>query len=284
MLIPPYLLDLGKKHPEHKLWVENLPSLIQALTDRWNLKLEAPFLKHASCSYVAPCWVNEEYRAVLKIGLPHEEARDEIEGLRSLNGKPTVHLLHVDKKANAMLLEVCMPGTHLHRLPEEEQDEVICKLLPEIWETAFDVRTFRPLGEMVSHWNKETYEDLENFPDAELAKVGCRIKEKLIATTRKQVLLATDLHAGNVLKAERRDWLVIDLKPYYGDPTYDLTQHLLNCKERLRLNPAETIQRLAKLTGLNPKRLTAWMFARLASEEKGKHQALALRFKDFDYG
>jgi len=38
------------------------------------------------------------------------------------------------------------------------------------------------------------------------------------------VLLATDLHAGNVLRSERKPWLVIDPKLFIGDPAYDATQ------------------------------------------------------------
>ena len=47
------------------------------------------------------------------------------------------------------------------------------------------------------------------------------------------MLLCTDLHAGNVLAAEREPWLVIDPKPDVGDPTYDVLQHLHNCYVRL---------------------------------------------------
>jgi len=48
------------------------------------------------------------------------------------------------------------------------------------------------------------------------------------------VLLATDLHAGNVLRAQREPWLVIDPKPFLGDPAYDATQHLFNSRGSTR--------------------------------------------------
>jgi streptomycin 6-kinase len=48
------------------------------------------------------------------------------------------------------------------------------------------------------------------------------------------------LVAGNVLRAAREPWLVIDPKPFIGDPAYDATQHLLNCVERLRADPLGT--------------------------------------------
>ena len=35
---------------------------------------------------------------------------------------------------------------------------------------------------------------------------------------------------GHVLSGQRRPWLLIDPKPYVGDPHYDVLQHLLNCR------------------------------------------------------
>jgi len=279
MYIPDYLTKLGNKHPEHLPWLDSLPKIILKVSRDWNLTLDKPFLEHATCSYVAPCLTGEGKQAVLKIGLPHEEALHEIEGLQVLKGTPTVRLLNFDKVSNAMLLERCIPGVHLASFPERRQDEVICGLLPQIWEASYPKNNFRPLAEMVEQWNKETYEDLDKFPDPILAKEACLLKEELVASTRRQVLLATDLHAGNVLQAQRKDWLVIDIKPYIGDPAYDLTQHLLNCKERLHSDPGQTIHRLAKLSEISVDRLKDWIFARLASENGGRNQALALKIK-----
>ncbi|HEX2090839.1 MAG TPA: aminoglycoside phosphotransferase family protein [Longimicrobiaceae bacterium] len=82
------------------------------------------------------------------------------------------------------------------------------------------------------------------------------------------MLLATDLHAGNVLRAVREPWLVIDPKPFVGDPAYDATQHLFNCRARLRADPDGTIQRFAELLELDPERVRLWTFARAAAEPR----------------
>jgi streptomycin 6-kinase len=81
-------------------------------------------------------------------------------------------------------------------------------------------------------------------------------------------LLATDLHAGNVLRSERKPWLVIDPKPYVGDPAYDVTQHLFNCDVRLRSDPDGMIRRMADLLGLGHERIRLWTFARAAAEPR----------------
>jgi len=80
------------------------------------------------------------------------------------------------------------------------------------------------------------------------------------------VLLCTDLHAGNILAAEREPWLLIDPKPYVGDPTYDAVQHLLNCDVRLHTEPDRLLARIADLLELDAERLRLWLFARCVQE------------------
>ncbi len=71
------------------------------------------------------------------------------------------------------------------------------------------------------------------------------------------MLLLTDLHAGNVLSAGREPWLVIDPKPYLGDPAYDPLQHLLNCPGRLQADPAGLADRMAGLCERRPRAVPA---------------------------
>jgi streptomycin 6-kinase len=81
-------------------------------------------------------------------------------------------------------------------------------------------------------------------------------------------MLATDLHAGNVLRSGREPWLVIDPKPFVGDPAYDATQHLFNCAARLRADPRGTIARIADLLAVDRERVRLWTFARAAAEPR----------------
>jgi len=88
------------------------------------------------------------------------------------------------------------------------------------------------------------------------------------ATSAADVLLVTDLHAGNVLRAEREPWLAIDPKPFVGDRSYDATQHLLNCRQRMLSSPEDTIARVAGLLEVDSERVRLWMFARTAAEPR----------------
>jgi streptomycin 6-kinase len=98
--------------------------------------------------------------------------------------------------------------------------------------------------------------------DAGLARVGIELFQALPGTAERSVLLCTDLHPDNVLAAAREPWLVIDPKPYVGDPTYDPLQHMVNCPRRLLTDPAGFAHRMADLLGLDPARLRQWVFAR----------------------
>lgn len=214
---------------------------------------------------MAPVVLADGTSAVLKLGMPHMEGEHEIQGLRFWDGDPTVRLLEAQDELGAMLLERCEPGTVLRELPEPEQDLVIAGLLRRLWRSPSTPHRFRPLSVMLDYWSDETLADMEQWADAGLVHEGLRLFQELPLTAPKEVLLATDLHAGNVLGSEREPWLVIDPKPFVGDPAYDATQHLFNCEERLRSDSEGTIGRLADLLGVDRERVQLWTFARVAA-------------------
>ena len=90
------------------------------------------------------------------------------------------------------------------------------------------------------------------------------------------MLLVTDLHAGNVLRAQRKPWLVIDPKPFVGDRAYDATQHLFNCESRLLVDPLGTIGEFSGLLDVSAERVLRWMFARSSAEPRDEWNAESL--------
>jgi streptomycin 6-kinase len=267
--IPARLATACSKTPERTAWLARIPEVLGELALRWSLTLGAPFDGPAvSCAWVAPVTRADGTRAVLKLGMPHMEGEQEIQGLRFWSGDPTVRLLDADDDLGAMLLERCEPGGSLRRLPESEQDSIIAGLLRRLWRKPPAQTAFRPLSSMIAYWTVESLRDAERWPDAGLVGEGLRLFRELPESATKEALLATDLHAGNVLQAQREPWLVIDPKPFAGDPAYDATQHLLNCKRRMRMDPHGTIRRFADLLGVGHERVRLWMFARTAAEPR----------------
>lgn len=269
VIIPGRLEATCRKSPERAAWLAQLPTILGDLGQRWSLKLGAPFdCEEVSCSWVAPVMRKDSSPAVLKLGMPHMEGQHEIAGLRFWNGDPTVRLLEADENLGVMLMERCETGTALRMLPEPEQDLVIARLLRRMWRLPHAPHPFRPLSVMTAYWSTETLASSHRWPDSGLVREGLHLFAELHRTAPQEALLATDLHAGNVLRAEREPWLVIDPKPFIGDPAYDATQHLLNCDARLRSDPDGTTRRFAELLGVDHERVRLWTFARAAAEPR----------------
>jgi streptomycin 6-kinase len=200
--------------------------------------------------------------------MPHMEGMHEIAGLRLHDGDPAVRLLASEERVNAMLLERCAPGTPLRTVFQPDQDVIIAGLLKRFWRPTEEPHPFRPLSTLINYWITQSRRDEARWHDHALVTRGIAMLQELASTSFSSMLIATDLHAGNVLASTREPWLVIDPKPFVGDTAFDATQHLLNSRSRLRFNSRDTIQRMASLLELDYERVWKWTFARLAAEPR----------------
>ena len=283
--VPTYLqasTDVGG--PARVAWLAALPNRVEELTARWGLDLGEPFDPGGNCAWVAPGTDRSGREVVLKLAWQHIEALHEAEGLAALGGQGAVevyafeHLAPArpgggppgDTDTTAMLLERCRPGTELRGRPEAEQHVVVTDLLRSVW--AVDLPSdhpFRPLSVMADDWVVRAEARLAADParlDGGLAREGLALFRELSRPGPTEVLLFTDLHAGNVLSGQRRPWLLIDPKPYVGDPHYDVLQHLLNCNGSLQADPIGLLTEVADLAGLDAGRVRQWLFARCVQE------------------
>jgi streptomycin 6-kinase len=286
--VPTYLqasTDVGG--PARAEWLSALPDRVEELSARWGLDLGEPFEPGGNCSWVAPGTDRGGRDIVLKVAWPHTEARHEAEGLALLGGQGAVgvyafeHLAPArsgsesdgDTNTTALLLERCRPGTELRARPEAEQHVVVTALLRSVW--AVDLppdHPLRPLSMMADDWAVRAEARLAADPsrlDSGLAREGLALFRELPRSAATEVLLLTDAHAGNVLSGQRRPWMLIDPKPYVGDPHYDVLQHLLNCNGSLQADPIGLLTRVADLAGLDAGRVRQWLFARCVQEILG---------------
>ncbi len=252
-------------------WLTTLWKTIERLETAWSIRLGEPFQPGGQTAWVAPT-VGDDENLVVKVLWRHREAEHEADGLRVWDGRGAVRLHaaeEMDAETIALLLERCRPGTALKARPEPEQDLVIAGLLRRLWREPPVGHRFRTLQSMCELWADKFEEqagDSRRRLDPGLAREGIALFRQLPANAERDVLLCTDLHADNVLAAEREPWLVIDPKPYVGDPTYDAIQHVLNCDARLHVDPHALVRRMADLLGLDPERLGLWLFARCVQE------------------
>jgi len=250
-------------------WLARLPTIVDELADRWSLRTSEPFEPGGDCSWVARVRDPAGQSLVLKVGFRHVESEHEAAGLLEWGGDGAV-LLHdatEDDDTLALLLEACDPGTELGRQePEDRQDEIVVGLLRRLWREPSEGHPFRPLQEMCDQWADEYASKPDQRLDAGIARDGLSLFRDLARTADQSVLLLTDLHGANILAARREPWLVIDPKPYVGDPCYDLLQHMLNCQERLTADPVGLARRMADLAELDADRVLLWLFARCVQE------------------
>ncbi len=253
-------------HPDRVRWTAALPQVVADVARRWSLTVGRPFEPGGASSWVAPARDAAGTAVVLKVGWPHAESAHEADALAVWAGDGAVRLLdavHLEGSVlhgDALLLERCDPGTPLaSALAPPEQDVLVAGLLQRLWVAPPADHPFRPLAQMCEAWADEV-----DGPVDGLVGLGVDLLRSLPAVAEDDVLLATDLHAGNVLAAAREPWLAIDPKPYVGERAYDLVQHLLNHPERLLADARGLVSRVADLAAVDDERVRWWVLARCA--------------------
>ena len=271
VVLPRNLVDPAGRDGWAQWLAATLPEAIQQSQELWSLTVGEPFQPGGQTAWVAPAHDRSGASLVLKVVWPHPEAAHEADGLRAWAGNGAV-LLRAAKDfagASALLLERCVPGYPLSDRAEAEQDAVIVGLLQRLWIRPAAAHRFEPLQAMCELWATRFEQDagIDGAGiDPGLVRAGIALFRELPASAADQVLLCTDLHAGNVLAAEREPWLVIDPKPYVGDRAYDVLQYLLNCDERLAADPRGLATHMAGLLDLDTERVLLWLFARCVLE------------------
>jgi streptomycin 6-kinase len=273
--IPPELADaVGEDGlPERFEWLAALPGVVEQIASEWELELGQPYLPGGQCAWVAPAGNPAGEKLVLKIGWRHPEAEHEADALRFWDGDGAVRCVKALSRADttALLLERCVPGEQLAQArPEREQDVVIAGLIRRLWtREPVDGQPFGSLARMCdqwAHWFERECEAAGRGIDPGLARAGMAVLRELPRSADRSVLLCTDLHAGNVLSSGREPWLVIDPKPFIGDPAFEPVQHMFNCDERLTSDPEGLSRRMSELLELDAERVRLWLFARCVQE------------------
>jgi streptomycin 6-kinase len=267
--IPPRLIETLAQWPtpEGAEWQRELPARLARLIDRWELTLGPPYLPGGVTSYVARARRADGTLAVLKVVIPHREARDEADALRVWAGNGAVALLDSMREEHALLLEHCDPGTALGDL--SDHDAILdagADVLSQLWDADAPAEPFEPL-EAVTDWFAELVTERQ-------ARLGRPLPQPLVdeavealrelpRTAARRVVLHHDFHPGNVLAATRAPWLAIDPKPQVGDPAFDPLQLILQTGDPLATpDPATTIRsrllRVSERLGVDPERVRAW--------------------------
>jgi streptomycin 6-kinase len=208
MRIPPSLEHEWRRDPD---WLAALPRLVSECAERWRLELEEPL--DTPHSLVIPAG-----EVVLKLNAPsHFEADHEAEALERWHGRGAVRLVGRDDERRALLVERCLPGTQLWESTEDER-AVVMELLPRLWNPPTEPHPFGLLATESARWAQEVPRRYElGGGPFEPTLLDYAVDVFRTVDPAATALVNQDLHGGNVLRAEREPWLVIDPKPLVGE-------------------------------------------------------------------
>ncbi len=260
-MLPARLQRLGEERAGAG-WLATLPGLVEQCADRWSVVVGAAY-PDSSLAFVAPVTRRGGTDAVLKIQYPHRESDLEAEALRVWDGDGAIRVLDRDAERHALLLERCVPGTHLAGRDPDAALGVMIDLLPRLW---------KPAGRPFTSLEAEAHRWIDQLPTA-WERAGAPFKFGLVQVARDllaslavsqgpQVLVHQDLHADNVLRAQREPWLAIDPKPLVGEREFAVASIVRSAE--LGHSPTLVQHRLDRLTrelDLDRERARGWAVA-----------------------
>ncbi|MEU9509506.1 aminoglycoside phosphotransferase family protein [Micromonospora sp. NPDC048170] len=245
--------------PAGREWLAALPGRLADCAARWSLRVGQPFA-YAFASLALPAELPDGTPAVLKLQYPDPDSIHEATALEHWAGVGAARLLAHDPERRALLVERCVPGTPLHALRTDEALDVAVGLLPRLWQPAG--APFTPLAEEAAGWMERLPEDWERAGrpyERRLLDAALGLLADLVGSQGEQVLVNQDLHAGNVLRATREPWLVIDPKPLTGDREFGVVALVRGAE--LGHSPDAVRHRLDRLSGelgLDRERVRGW--------------------------
>jgi streptomycin 6-kinase len=279
----PDALSWWRDAPDGAAWLDRLPRLAEECAQQWELELGPPFTG-GNVSLVLPAG-----DAVLKLNFPDEESEHEADALALWGGDGTVRLLAHDPGRRALLIERCRPGTTLWEVEDERAaTRIAAALLLRIWRPPPPDHPFRLLATEAARWAAELpgqWERLGRPFDRSLLDEAVATARDLSASQQDLVVVHQDFHGGNVLRAQREPWLVIDPKPLVGERAFDAASLLRDRPDELARDPAPArrvgnrVDQLTDELGVDRERLRGWgvvhALAWGVSESKLEHDMVA---------
>jgi streptomycin 6-kinase len=213
-----------------RAWLRALPELLETFAKQWQLTLGEPFMP-LNYNYVVAAKRADGSDAVLKMGVPRDDLRFELEALRHYAGGASIELLEADAAGGAMLLERASPGAPILSLDDDQlATRIAARLMRKLWSApaaGHALPSVADWGEAFAQL-RERHGGRSGPIPAELFAYAEGLYFELDESRKHEVVLHGDLHHWNIVSAEREPWLAIDPHGLVGDPGFEVGSWMRN--------------------------------------------------------
>ncbi|WP_275786881.1 aminoglycoside phosphotransferase family protein [Bacillus sp. Cr_A10] len=220
---------IGAFGKDGKEFLYSLETTINEFLHKWNLISEGP-VDNLSYNYVLKVKDQDGNPAILKLGVPNYDFKNEIRTLQTYNGKGCVKLLDADTEKGVMLLEHLLPGTMLNIVEEQEAIKYFAKVWMEIRRPIKGNSDHPFIKNWLSAFDRylETYSIEEGPISNDYIYLAKTFYSEISDSSKGNELLHGDLHHENILFSKAYGWIAIDPKGVIGDTYFDLISFLTN--------------------------------------------------------
>jgi len=204
-------------------WLAALPGIVADLLQRWSCVPDGEMM-HGGVGVVVPArrgGGDASEAAVIKVSFPHPGNVHEPDAFAAWGGRGAVLLLERDDARFAMLLERVRAVT-LAEVEDGDEAVRVAGLLSRRLAVPAPPELPR-LRTRAGAWEEQLLKEQAEFPDLlskdTVAAAVATVRE--LGSVQPDILIHGDLHARNILRADREPWLAVDPKGYAGDPAYD---------------------------------------------------------------
>lgn len=248
-------------HEQGQKWLESLPETLQKIAQKYQLSSLTP-LDNMTFHYVATGYQNDA-PVVLKIGLNPKVLAHEALCLRAFEKTMVPQVIAHDD--HMIIMQCAMPGHTLREyFPDNdiEATKILCSIIKQIHTAPIPTKHhFLRLDELF-----RTLDNKLEIPD-KILTTAKNLRDKLLSTTKNDVLLHGDLHHDNILR-NLDSWMVIDPKGFIGDPAFELAAYLCNPISQLLKSsqPRTLIENRINLChaelSIDVARIVDWLYAK----------------------
>jgi len=219
-------------------WLKNIPNIIENCIQLWNLKNLIVY-ENLTYNYVL-FGTMYDTSIVLKLRYDKDELEKEIAALQFFKNYGCVNIIAYNISFNALLLEQIIPGKPLTSFfPNKDKiaTNIAINTITTLHQTLIPSDSLFPtLEQMLPTFSKK---DNLLAPFMNRAQT---LRNYLLNTQQKIVLLHGDFHSGNILSSHNAKWIVIDPEGIIGDPLYDIAIYIRNpLKELIKNKSFDTI-------------------------------------------